>query len=620
MFDSFTKWLLLGLAALFFVSTENAYAQIQVASGAVVVISNTQTTSSVTINSGGTLVLSPGVNLTVAGDVSIYGGTLSINQTCSLIVNGSINYKNPTAFPGNLNIGAQSVVTVTGQVNMPASLINNKSSVNINLGATMNVTSGIYANDQSIISATGTLNVQGPISLTFATLNVNGSTISCGGLTLNSNAIVNAQAQTSGSVVNRARLNINGDLNLNSGTLNINNSDVKIPDDAYTGAGSFNINNGSSGSINCTNAGQVFLKGNLTNNTNGFTSGSQPIIIFDGNTQAINGSGNKFYNLSFTGAFRKTLNSPVEVTNVLNLGSSEVYLYGSLLISNPAPGALVRTTGIVNVPNATSPFTRKTNSISNYYFYVGTNLSGVIKDRPVIITPLTSNNGSYTAQFATNPLPYYPPVTAIGNSLIPYSTSAPYAVNIFGDHLLTRSTGSPNVNITLYYDPAESGPFNTIAQAGTNASVWNDISGGNANTAPSLGSLAGVQILGYSLFEQNRSDFLLANNNSVPIPPPCTVLRRKLDGGYYLVGTDNMVHFKFEEEYSISSGISLSYKVYDAKRNDLTTNTNVVPTTTTVSYGYNRFNLSVAGLSQGSYYTLEVYNSKNEKWYLRFKR
>jgi hypothetical protein len=92
-------------------------------------------------------------------------------------------------------------------------------------------------------------------------------------------------------------------------------------------------------------------------------------------------------------------------------------------------------------------------------------------------------------------------------------------------------------------------------------------------------------------------------------------LKKELDGGYTQVLDDDLLRFKFIEEYFTPSNRPLNYKVYD-KSNILVGG---LPTGIFVNYGDNRYNLNVATLTTGEFYILEVQNEKNEKWYLRFK-
>lgn len=89
-------------------------------------------------------------------------------------------------------------------------------------------------------------------------------------------------------------------------------------------------------------------------------------------------------------------------------------------------------------------------------------------------------------------------------------------------------------------------------------------------------------------------------------------LNKKLDAGYYELNSSNL-YFKYNEEYKDSDG-NLTYNLY----NDAHTKITGLPTLPVV-YGDNRYTLNLASVATG-YYTLEVINEKNEKWYLRLKK
>ncbi|MBI5539813.1 MAG: CUB domain-containing protein [Bacteroidia bacterium] len=71
---------------------------------------------------------------------------------------------------------------------------------------------------------------------------------------------------------------------------------------------------------------------------------------------------------------------------------------------------------------------------------------------------------------------------------------------------------------------------------------------------------------------------------------------------------------KFEEEYTVEPFSSLSCKIYK------TSNQQFITSLAPFSTGYNQFKINLSNLSllEGEYYTLEISNSKGEKWFLRF--
>lgn len=96
---------------------------------------------------------------------------------------------------------------------------------------------------------------------------------------------------------------------------------------------------------------------------------------------------------------------------------------------------------------------------------------------------------------------------------------------------------------------------------------------------------------------------------------PYSVLRKKLDGGFYLPILHKL-YFKFEEEYKDGT---LTYQVIN---NSTGIATPTIPINTSVkNYGDNRYELNLAGTltPSGTYYTLVAKNEKNVSYYLRFK-
>jgi hypothetical protein len=100
---------------------------------------------------------------------------------------------------------------------------------------------------------------------------------------------------------------------------------------------------------------------------------------------------------------------------------------------------------------------------------------------------------------------------------------------------------------------------------------------------------------------------ILSNNYDVP--------KKKLDAGFYQM-YDGRYYFKFIEEYTKQSA-NLKYKVYEE-------NYTLISGTTpsqVESVGDNRYsvNLTSSSLTVGSYYIVEIFNEKNERWISRIK-
>lgn len=101
----------------------------------------------------------------------------------------------------------------------------------------------------------------------------------------------------------------------------------------------------------------------------------------------------------------------------------------------------------------------------------------------------------------------------------------------------------------------------------------------------------------------------------VPFPvnnPVFFSLSKTVDAGYYLL-TDNMLNFKYNEEYAPAPNARLQFKIYNSIREVKT----IANTYDYLVHGDNRFSFNCKSLPKG-YYILEVKNDKNETWYLRF--
>ena len=101
------------------------------------------------------------------------------------------------------------------------------------------------------------------------------------------------------------------------------------------------------------------------------------------------------------------------------------------------------------------------------------------------------------------------------------------------------------------------------------------------------------------------------------VPQQYAILKRQLDGGFYQLNQGKL-YFTISGEYKSAN---LNYKIYDYKR---AVRTLTSPPSLVLSYADNRYflDLQTLGFSisdNGSVFTLEVTNEKNEKFLLKFK-
>lgn len=111
---------------------------------------------------------------------------------------------------------------------------------------------------------------------------------------------------------------------------------------------------------------------------------------------------------------------------------------------------------------------RTTNSISAYVYPTGCSISGS-KYRPVILTPAASSSNSYTARLGYND------ATSDGFITAALDTSM-CIVNPLFYHEITRSSGSDNANIDIFYDQSADGGWDGMAKWNSSTpNSWNEM-------------------------------------------------------------------------------------------------------------------------------------------------
>ncbi|MBO9702040.1 MAG: hypothetical protein J7604_17665 [Sporocytophaga sp.] len=524
--------------------------------------------------------------------VYMQGGILTVPSTSKLIVNLDITY-GPSGGTVLVQDGGQLTVNNIN-MNQYSGTLDIKNNCVVVLNNTLNAAANSIINigNNSSVTATGDLNFN------LVTFNANtGAYLTFTNVTIDGSSIVNMQ---------QATLEARSNFTFNSGTTNLlGGSSLKV---------NGNLNIKPAGKFYSKNASKIYLKGNWQSDhpagSDFNVTGSETILNLNGTTQQVNGQTvQNFYNIECVGNYIKTFLNNVTITNLLDLGASTLYMDGGIItISNSSPSAITRTTGFVANFEWNGTFVRNSNSTSDYLFPVGAkNSSGTWIYRPIIIQPKQATAGVYSVKAVYNTVTAHS-VYDLGTSLIPRpSTPPPYPLNEKFYHKIERTSG-PAADVTIFYDQSLDGSFNTIGQYKTTTNKW------EAVTSVLAGPVASplISLKAASVNDFTSPEFLIANGYvQVPLYS-YAVLKSKPDGGYYL--TENkQLKFRFEEEYSVPTGASLTYRVFDKSRSLKTLQNQ------TVSYGDNRYNVDVTSLIAGDFYWLEVENSKNEKWYLRFK-
>ena len=550
--------------------------------GYVIPASSTVNYASVNLQLGATLTLAANSTLILSGSVNYNGtGTIITLEAGSTLNAASINMN--TGLNGILTIGTGAKVILAGDLNAL-----NPSAITMNNGALLTVQNTINTDFSNI-----TVNPNAIINC--KDFNMSGSTA----LKLN-NAKVNVTSTTNGfslsggivTMTNGSELNISNNLNGNSAAINP--------------------------TIDMSGGSKIYLKKDL-NNSHAlgnplFTPGSQPIVILNGTGDQYIRGNNVFYDLICQTSSKKIIEgntSNTEVQHVLELGNAELSIGDlTLKVSSPNLTAITRGTGFISNDSYNGVFTRVTNQIGDYLFPVGGVIAGTVYYRPVIVRPSSTATGEYAAKFVPLTVNSHP-VNQVGTSLIAASQEP---LNKIYYHKIRKFSG-PAASLSIYYNPTIDAAYNAIAHwnvPGAETNVWsaiNDLSAGIP-----LSPLLSVRANLYNDFSDTDQDFVLAKGKAQNLvsEPTFDVLKKKLDGGYYLT-KEKVLYFKFDEEYAVSSAAILNCKIYNKSRNEIPVNT--LP----VKYGDNRYQLDASYLNTNEYYTLEVVNSKNEKWLLRFK-
>ena len=102
-------------------------------------------------------------------------------------------------------------------------------------------------------------------------------------------------------------------------------------------------------------------------------------------------------------------------------------------------------------------------------------------------------------------------------------------------------------------------------------------------------------------------------------------LKESLDGGYQMA-YDKQVWLHYEEPYSVTDTQGLRFRVYDddhavvVETDEVGIPTNPNCPCVPIEYGDNWLEVDLSAVTEyGRYYTMEVWNGKGEKQYLRFK-
>lgn len=246
-----------------------------------------------------------------------------------------------------------------------------------------------------------------------------------------------------------------------------------------------------------SNAGEVVIEGNVINDgtlTGGANSGvfrvlndvenngtmqpGQSLFELYGDDQFLLGTQPlTFYDLTLTGGGIKYMQQDISTAGTLDLTDRELRAAGNTVFhTNTTPASVFAShnEGFVSA-DAGGGLLRATNSASNYFFPVGSTVNR-FQIRPLTIAPQGGTN-SYKVRFAPGP-----------TQNITQRSSELYYVNPIFYHQVERVEGSSSGALSVFYDEAEDGLFETLAHF--DGALWREnagtLAGSTLGSSPEL--------------------------------------------------------------------------------------------------------------------------------------
>jgi gliding motility-associated-like protein len=262
----------------------------------------------------------------------------------------------------------------------------------------------------------------------------------------------------------------------NNGALTFANYDaiVKVKGHMQNDAGGLFTNHGTttidSSYINdATSEGNGTYKVGLHWENNWIFIADTSEVILNGDDQLITGdSVSSFYDLTLINTGIKTQTLDANTLRYLDLTDRELATDSFVMhVFNTAIEAIKRTNGFVSSLGS-GRLSRNTQSISAYLFPTGSSL-GIIRYRPVIITPTTATSSTFAARLANNESGLNGFDRALRDSFV-------CELNPLYYHQINRWTGNANADLAIHYDPADDGNWDGISQWNTALPLWQDMS------------------------------------------------------------------------------------------------------------------------------------------------
>jgi hypothetical protein len=537
-------------------------------------ISGNDSLHDVSFTGAGTYTIASGSTLTVKGKLSIDGGTNSI-----VLATGTIAAK------GDISITNLSVATATRTATI---LINGSGTQDFSGSGTSDAgrlcNINISKPSSSVLTLNNYITVEGNFTYVSGTVNAN----------------------TGNNVYFRGSYNLNGD------TMYFNNVFISANSRSLTGKlntkGDINI--ATTTTLNNSGNYAIGLGGNWINNGT-YTAGTGVLTVNGSGYQSINKASvalETFPSMTVnkSGGSLK-LNCPMKITTAMTLTEGKIGC-DSIKYLEFADNA---TCSLGNDSAFVHGFIRKTGN-DTFWFPLGDTTLTYGQYHGVRMSAPSTTTDQFEAVYKSTSQPFG---TAVDDSLESVSSCEYWT--------LRRKVGSSDIKVGVNWNtkPCAVNNYDDLVIAAWDATnnKWTDEEQDYLVISSGQGSL---RTPGNVTKPYNPLTFTLAHKRN---SDPFAILHKKLDGGFHQV-TNGKLLFRFEEEYN-DVDQTLSFNIYDDLHRLVSSSTIIasllqVP----VQYGDNRYYLNLydcdtygATLSNAGYYTLEIINEKNEKWYLQYK-
>jgi gliding motility-associated-like protein len=291
-------------------------------------------------------------------------------------------------------------------------------------------------------------------------------------------------------------------------------------------------------------------------------------VDLNGNTQqfitSTNNTVTTFNNLILSGTGtgnnrKKTLqlvDAQISPTGSLTINDRELETaLNTLFVLNPSPACITNTTTPGNEGFVSSTFnnggsgylSRITNSTSSYLYPTGSS-NGNVRYRPVIITPASSANNTYTARLGNND------ATADGFATTAIDTFM-CTINHLYYHEILRSAGIDNANVDIYYDGSADGLWDGIANWNTpSVNLWN-----NMGLVTTSSNIPLNSILKTSWNNFSNSPYALSRQKPAPPVLSCTDVCANSSGNVFTAsGSTTAYNWTSPSGTTITSGQNTS--------------------------------------------------------------